>query len=472
MAEYPRFDDIYVISDLHLGGQSSFQIFDSAQELVALINTLTNTDHSRQVALVINGDFIDFLAEMPGEYFSLDSAGEKLLRISKDPTFEPIFKALADFSSAQARTLVINVGNHDIELALPWTQHTLLSLLGNRNQVTLITDGSGFRCRVGDADVLCIHGNEYDSWNLTDHEKLRRLTRDRNCANKGIQNWIPNAGTQLVIEVMNSIKQRYPFVDLLKPETQTVVPILKALDAGRASDIDNIISVFYRLFKDKSRKSIGLLGDDSSAEEAMQLALPAQPHDAEFVAPERMLAEVERQFADHVTPLDLLCDNPSETLGLFSGRTQNMRLRILQAVLDFFSDDRIFDIGARDDTFTNIDKDVAADLHFVVAGHTHLEKALRRRCGKGWYFNSGTWARIIRLPPAVREDKNALDKLINLFEGGSMTALDAEPGLTLKNCTVVVIKRIDDCVCGQLCHSRDGVPEPLRSATLQGGFWQ
>ena len=37
--------------------------------------------------------------------------------------------------------------------------------------------------------------------------------------------WRPNAGTRLVVEVMNNFKRRYPFVDLLKPEATAAVPM-------------------------------------------------------------------------------------------------------------------------------------------------------------------------------------------------------------------------------------------------------
>jgi predicted phosphodiesterase len=42
-----------------------------------------------------------------------------------------------------------------------------------------------------------------------------------------------------------------------------------------------------------------------------------------------------------------------------------------------------------DDTFKNIDAECGPDLDFVVAGHTHLHRALKRQRGKGVYFNSG-----------------------------------------------------------------------------------
>jgi hypothetical protein len=59
----PQFDELYSISDLHLGGEPGFQIFGSGKELAWLIRHLGAERPERtRVALVINGDFVDFLA--------------------------------------------------------------------------------------------------------------------------------------------------------------------------------------------------------------------------------------------------------------------------------------------------------------------------------------------------------------------------------------------------------------------------
>ena len=75
-----------------------------------------------------------------------------------------------------------------------------------------------------------MHGNEVDAWNVTDHEAIRRIGK-KLTHGRAVEPWVPNAGAQLVIDVMNSIKKTYPFVDLLKPETNAVLPALLALDS-------------------------------------------------------------------------------------------------------------------------------------------------------------------------------------------------------------------------------------------------
>lgn len=123
---------------------------------------------------------------------------------------------------------------------------------------------------MGDAAVLCLHGNEVDTWNVVDYERLRGAARDHHFA-LPTRRWVPNSGTQLVIDVMNDVKQDYPFVDLPKPETKGVVPILIALDQTKAEKLSRVVSVASRLTWDKARRMTGFL----SAEEEDSGEMPA-----------------------------------------------------------------------------------------------------------------------------------------------------------------------------------------------------
>src|SRR5262249_295777 len=163
---------------LHLGGsRSGFQIFNSTDDLVRLIEHLRSQPSEKSLALVINGDMVDFLAETPATYFDPLGAMGKLDRIFGDPTFPPASKSLQRFVRTPGRTLVINLGNHDLELALPWIREHLLEVLAGdsltaRGRITLVFDGAGFRCEVGGAQILCLHGNEVDPWNVADYEAI------------------------------------------------------------------------------------------------------------------------------------------------------------------------------------------------------------------------------------------------------------------------------------------------------------
>src|SRR4029434_4386423 len=59
-----------------------------------------------------------------------------------------------------------------------------------------------------------------------------------------------------------------------------------------------------------------------------------------------------------------------------------------------------FNIGQTDGDFERIDELAGADYDVVIAGHTHLARALDRSRGRGRYFNSGTWASLMQLTSA------------------------------------------------------------------------
>ena len=76
------------------------------------------------------------------------------MTIARDPNFQPIFEALQRFTATQGRQLFINLGNHDLELALPWVKEKFLTLVSGgdaaaRGRITLSFNGSGVRVRVG-----------------------------------------------------------------------------------------------------------------------------------------------------------------------------------------------------------------------------------------------------------------------------------------------------------------------------------
>jgi metallophosphoesterase superfamily enzyme len=57
-----NFDTLYVISDLHMGGETGFQIFNQGDRLRKFIGSLA--DESGRIGLVVNGDIVDFLRSL------------------------------------------------------------------------------------------------------------------------------------------------------------------------------------------------------------------------------------------------------------------------------------------------------------------------------------------------------------------------------------------------------------------------
>jgi UDP-2,3-diacylglucosamine pyrophosphatase LpxH len=455
----PQFDELYSVSDLHMGGsEPGTQIFDSGPVLGKLIDFLRTKPG--KVAVVINGDMVDFLAEPGAKGFDPDGAIGKLDRIAGDKSFAPVWNALKKLVRTKGRRLIITLGNHDVELALPWVREHFLDLLADgddaaRGRIVLAFDGTGFLCRVGNATVLCLHGNEVDDWNITDFETIRRSGRDLQ-QGRSVDPWIPNAGTYLVIEVMNDIKKGYPFVDLLKPELEAVIPILLAVAPDKRDRISGAFPVLRRLVMDKIRRATGLLGAEDEAE-AVTLATNGMPLRRRLVDREALMARADEQLLRGVEPISLIPDTErTQQLGVADAVWNWVRggdaRETLRRALDGLQKDRSFDWSLEDDTFHQLDDKVASNVDFILAGHTHLERALRRRKRNGFYLNTGTWARLIRLTPHALADQAEFNKVYGALAAGTMDALDKFPDLVLRQRTVAVVKAGPAGTRGELLH--------------------
>ena len=457
------YDELHVISDLHLGGRPGFQIFGSTGELAWLIDYLRQCPADRRIALLINGDFVDFLAQSPALPFDPEGAIDKLTAIANDDTFRPIFDALRRFAGQDNRYLVVNLGNHDLELALPWVREAIVNLLsgGNpaaRGRITLATDGAGIALRIGSSRVLCVHGNEVDTWNVADHEQIRRIGRDYT-QGRPVEEWVPNSGSQLVAEVMNPIKKDYPFIDLLKPELPAVFPTLIALKPSVVGQLAKLGPTVTRLAWDSVRRATGFLDADPLAgtpDAASQAAAPVAGGPSLRVLRQQrldlardLLDRTENHWRDDSTPFDLVtADQRGEYVGILGaiGKlvTGQGTQEALRDALDGLDDDRTFGSDEEDGTYRDLDQMIGSEIDFLIAGHTHLERALKRRRGRGYYFNSGTWARLIQIPAELRRDAAKFAELFERMKAGTMAALDGIPpqqSVTLRRNSVVSVWR-------------------------------
>src|SRR3954466_10525606 len=108
LLETPAFDELHSISDLHLGGPSGFQMFAEGKLLGHTIDFLGDPSRAAgTVGLVINGDFVDFLAEDGATYLDVEGAELKLERIMGDPAFIPVFVALKHLVRTPKRLLIV-----------------------------------------------------------------------------------------------------------------------------------------------------------------------------------------------------------------------------------------------------------------------------------------------------------------------------------------------------------------------------
>ncbi len=492
----PQYDELWVISDIHMGGERSagrnFQIFHRGARLTKFIRQLAGVRPGEDVALVLNGDIIDSLAEdVVRGYVALDVDTALLMmdRIAGDPAFASVWDALGEFVRTERRQLVLVLGNHDIELALAPVQTWVRARLAGGNaaaaaRIVFSTRGGGFASRVGGKRVFCTHGNEVDDWNVVDYSELGDLENAINAGRRvDPSRWVPNAGTRLVIDLMNKVKERHPFVDLLKPETKPVLSVLVTLDPSlvKLVDLGDAYKVVRKLIAGNLEvRNLLSAGGDPETVPPITLAsaavngllgenLAQHVRAGQATADEQtLLLTAERAVATGKPATAALEAADDATLGwtdIVSGwlgrLTPAEALR--RALQDWLGGDTTFDLSDRDDTFKKIIRRVGPGVDFIVTGHTHLARKITD--GSRQYFNCGTWIRLLRLTPEVLADeKTFADQVYGAFAERTMDALDAAfipgPGgtsvpLVLDRTDAVRISRQGPEVTGELLRVLD-----------------
>ena len=425
MSSIQPLKELFVISDLHIGGalptqqgERGFRINTHVLELALFVRELAVRHRSlgTSVELVINGDFVDFLAEVSaGDKHHSAFVGDATKAVA---TFDAIaardpdlFDALAELV-ASGCTVTLLLGNHDVELSLPAVRQRLMSRLGIKANAgfRFVYDGEAYV--VG--DVLIEHGNRYDGWNVVDHDRLRRFRSEssRGLAISSEAQFFAPAGSELVQRVMNPIKQDYPFIDLLKPETGAALPLLLALEPGLGSAANGVEAL--RLLRDADQhqpraparpaRSGDIAGGGKIAYPALWALLLEQLGPAGAAATMDLVAQAE---------LAQIQQRGQIASGAFSRALSFMRLRAapsyeqrLSVLLDALR-------ALHDDTSFKRDKEGEAcyleaaqalakgPYSTIVFGHTHLAKQVTLPVSGATYINTGTWADLMRIPDSV-----------------------------------------------------------------------
>lgn len=485
----PIYDAVHIISDIHMGGTPDFQILRETQRLAAYINRLVTERPGKSVALVLNGDVFDTLAEDLGsDYVATRQAEQVVTRIMNDGSFRRIWDALAKFTQTPQRTLVFVIGNHDIEISFPGVQRLLVNRLAGNDQaararIEFSTTGAGYTCVVGGARVYCTHGNEFDAWNYNRYEDLARVGRRLNCYQWfDPKDWRPNAGTKMVKDVMNDVKKRYRWIDLLKPENSAAIGTLLAIDPSQIKRLRELPDIVFEQQAGK-REAEGRLSVPGAEVPATARAGTAPPSLEQWLGSNLRAATASTPQGDEMLLAALRRKNQpgaaeaSGTLGtgqlivdsLFGWITGIDKPEALRRALkDWLKDDHTFDIGDHDETCTAAMKNVGAAVDVVVTGHTHLARAIDLGGGR-LYFNSGTWIRLMRFTDAMLKDGDSFKPVYGALLKGTMAELDAakhngEP-LVMDYTTEIELFADDQGLVGRLNKiegNGKGDPQPVR----------
>jgi hypothetical protein len=112
------------------------------------------------------------------------------------------------------------------------------------------------------------------------------------------------------------------------------------------------------------------------------------------------------------------------TLGLREWWDKRSQPTLRAALQKWLANDRTFDIAEKDSTFLAVDEAIGSGVHYVLAGHTHLRRALPRRWQGCYYFNTGTWIRLIEIPAKLLETEAAFEPVVLALKNRNLTQLD------------------------------------------------
>jgi hypothetical protein len=275
----------------------------------------------------------------------------------------------------------------------------------------------------------------------------------------------------MVIEVMNELKGEFAFVDLLKPEAGAVAPILAALKPAALAKLRTIASAATRRKVDDLRMRFGWLGDAPGGSPPGTVDAARLPRlvgarlrreETDQMAGD-LLDQAERRLAEErEEPIDLIdADLRQEYLGLWGAGLNLFKGKPVQALreaLEGLDQDHSFTYTNADETYRKLDEMVSTDIDFLVAGHTHLARAIERGGTRACYYNTGTWARVFRLDKEVRRSPDAFDRLYQALKTPSIDALDKAPGLLPVRPHAAVIRREGRQVVGELHTVADKPP--------------
>jgi len=439
--------ELFVVSDLHIGGRFGDQgtpgdrghrINTHVDALCQFVEGLAmRRGGSRAVELVLNGDIVDFLAEegpperrwRPFIHDPVEAVAAFDEVVRRDSEF---FSALSKFL-ARGHQLTLLLGNHDVELSLPAVRKRFERAIGatRASRLLFLYDNEAYA--VG--DVLIEHGNRYDGWNMIDHDAVRRLrsAQSRRLTLPRKLAVSPPPGSLMVSEVLNDIKSTYPFVDLLKPETSAVVPILLALDptlrdrllrvarfAVKAAIRGPVAPAQPRFAGDIASGSSGpgalATREDPAAEESLTPASAGDVSRLEDIlgamagpARKAFSDAIEAELRDDGFTADISSSGTERPwlclsrLALWPQDRLERRIRTLLTALRTLQHARTFSLdGPEEDPYLEACERLVAEGGFrtIIFGHTHLARDLALPAG-GRYLNCGTWADLMEFPTDV-----------------------------------------------------------------------
>lgn len=411
-----------IVSDLHLGNGGEYDVFAGGEALPAFLDKNAATP----TRVIVNGDGLDFLMNEDPLELDVTRAGEQTRAIAAAPGSAAVLQAFGRVL-ARGGEVIIRLGNHDVELALPEVQALLRSALG---QPGPIADRLVFQLGdapalidVGGARLLVTHGEHNDSWNQVDYGRLSPGGHYKYAA-----------GSVLVKQLMNPITREHGmrFVSLLKPDFQggaltalAVAPAAMKVLFQRAS-----FNIAWQLFRKAGMAA-------SFGEEEEELGLAERIAEAGLDGEETEMLEA------------VLGDGPASFAADDEGVLSKASLKLARAGLKLYAGLQRRLAGNIGDEYFRLDPDAAEwkdaqrlakkyGAGAVVIGHTH---AARWKAEDGVVFaNSGTWIWLMQLPSFDAGDETWADFIDELRQNPKLLPERQKHAKTVKRFTAVLVE--------------------------------
>lgn len=383
-------------------------MMSSPEILARFINDLVG--QGPPPTLVINGDFVDFLALEPAASWteSREEAVSKLVGAATTAPDAVVFDAMRE-SIAAGLNVVIVVGNHDLELALPEVQEAFRRrVAANPTQLRFLDDGSALRF----GQVLIEHGNRYDPPNHNDWHGVR-LTRSARSRDEDPPRVVePSAGSEMVIHVINELSGRYPFVNLLQPEGYLTGLFLLCCEPSLIMDSGKLSATFSAARKRWMSETGARPSRDRNIGHASRHGLA----DEELSGEVNALFAADRSIAASEGWRRYFARESDESLSAIVREDRPIpvkRLRVLRRLLARMEQNAwVFEpgtaSGATDEAAQRLLQKERIQL--VVMGHTHVCRDVRSEFGR--YLNTGTWADTVRVTAQDIASDEAADMYI------------------------------------------------------------